>query len=114
MSKSGKKPDFGYMKEELSTIRLSMFLQKNSRMNRIINIKIDQLIQCGIVKRLVDAEFEESAKVANKQKEEEKQPKPEKLTMKHLDLCFYAVLIGLFLSCVAFVFELLVGYLSPR
>jgi uncharacterized protein YqgQ len=109
---SGKKPEYGYIKEDIMTLHMSMFLRKRSRMNRAINIKIDQLIESGIMQRLEAAYFANSTKVANKQKEDEKQHKPKQLTMEHLEICFYAVLIGLALSCVAFLCELLFGYLS--
>jgi uncharacterized protein YqgQ len=88
-------------------------MKKHSPLNRIINIKIDQLIQSGIVQRLVDDQYADSTKIVNKEKEEEKQQENAmQLTTEHLDLCFFAVLIGLAMSCVVFLFELLIGYLS--
>jgi hypothetical protein len=113
-SETGKKPVFGWIEKDLLSVHMSMMLIKHSRMNRIFNIKIDQLIESGIVQHLVTAEFANSSKVVEKQKEEEKQKIPEKLTMEHLELCFYAVLIGLALSCFVFVFELLIGFFSSR
>jgi chromatin remodeling complex protein RSC6 len=109
--KSNQKPFFGYIKEDFITMHLSMMLRKHSPLNSAFIKKIDQLIESGIVNRFVEAQFAESTKIKNKQNEEEKQEKPEQLTMEHLELSFYAVLIGLTLSCVVFVVELLIGLL---
>jgi hypothetical protein len=108
-----KKPFFGYIEEEFMTLHLSMFLKKHSPMNRVFNKKIDQLIEAGIVNHLLAAQFAISTDVKNEEKEREKQDDAaEQLTMEHLDLCFIAVLIGLALSCIAFLFEVLMGYFS--
>jgi hypothetical protein len=109
---SGKKPYYGYIEENIITFHMLFVLKKHSRKNRVFNIKIDQLIESGIMQHFLEAQFADSAKVAAKQNEEEKQENPEQLTMEHLELCFYAVLIGLALSCVVFVFEILIGLLS--
>jgi hypothetical protein len=53
-----------------------------------------------------------SPKILKRQKEEEDREDPKQLTTEHLELCFYAVLIGLALSCVVFLYELLIGFLS--
>jgi hypothetical protein len=110
---SGKKPYFGFLEKNFVTSHISIMLKKHSPLNRAIDIKIDQLIQSGIMQRkIVEARFAETTKIAKKQKEEEKQEKDaEKLTIEHLELCFYVVLIGLTLSCVVFAVELLIGYL---
>jgi hypothetical protein len=114
-SNSGKKPYFGYIEKNIATFHMSLFLKKHSPLNRAINYKIDQMIQSGIMQRLVDANFEDSAKIINKQNEEENQKeKPEQLTMEHLELCFCAVLIGLAVSFIVFALELLVGLFSSR
>jgi hypothetical protein len=113
-TKSGKKPVFGYIKEDLLTLHMSMLMKKHSPFNKIFNIKIDQLIQSGIVQKFVKIQYANATKIAIKEKEEEKLQNPEKLTMEHLTLCFYAVLIGLALSCVVFVFEVLIGCFSGR
>jgi hypothetical protein len=107
-----KKKFFGYINEEFLTLNLVIELKKHSRMNRIFNIKIDQLIQSGIVKRIVEAQFKVLAKVTRRQNEEEKEEVAERLTMEHLELCFYAFLIGLLLSCIVFFYELVIGLLS--
>jgi hypothetical protein len=62
----------------------------------------------------VAGQFADSKKVENKQIEEEKHEKPEQLTMQHLELCFYVVLIGFALSCFVFAIELLIGCFSSR
>jgi hypothetical protein len=108
---SNKKPAYGFIQEPLLTVHMSMCFKKYSRMNRVFNIKIDQLIQSGIVQRFLDAQFADTTKIAKIQKEEEKKEDPMKLTTQHLELCFYAVLIGLALSCVVFVFEVVIGFL---
>lgn len=109
---SGKKPFLGYVEKGILTLQMSMYLRKNSPLNKIFNAKIDQLIESGIVKVLMDAQFEMSDKYARKQKEEEKQDDPKELTLEHLELSFYAVLIGLALSCVVFAVEILIGLFS--
>jgi hypothetical protein len=109
---SGKKPYFGYIEENIMTLHMVFLLKKHSRMNRVFNIKIDQLIESGIMQHFIQDRFADTAKVAAKQNEEDKQENPEQLTMEHLELCFYAVLIGLALSCVVFTFEILIGLLS--
>jgi hypothetical protein len=98
---SGKKALHGYINDQLFIVHLSLLQRKYSRMNRIFNIKIDQLIESGIVQRLKDAQYEKSTKIAAKQ-----------LIMDHLELCFYAVLIGLSLSFVVFFYEVVIGFLS--
>lgn len=113
LSHSRKNPFIGYIEEEFMTLHLSMFLKKHSPMNRVFNRKIDQLFEAGIVKHLLAAQFANSTDVTNEEKEKEKQDDvAEQLTMEHLDLCFIAVLIGLALSCIAFLFEVLIGYFT--
>jgi hypothetical protein len=111
---SGKKSYFGYVEEDIITFYISLLLRKHNPMNRIFKIKIDQVISSGIMNKFFVGLFEVSAIVSRKQQEEEKQENPEKLTMEHLELCFYAVLIGLAMSCVVFVAELLIGSRSSR
>jgi hypothetical protein len=110
---SGEKPSYGFIKEDLIDMRFSLILKKNSPLNKAINVKIDQLIESGIMKHVQEAELMASLKIAAKVKKEEKQQKDaEQLTMEHLELCFYAILIGLALSCVVFLVELMIGYCS--
>jgi hypothetical protein len=110
INESGKKPYYGYVEENIITFHKTMYLMKYSRMNRMFNIKIDQLIQSGIVQRLVKAQFSNSTRISQKQREEESQEEnAEQLIMEHLELCFYAILICLALSCVVFGCEVWIG-----
>lgn len=110
---SGKKPYHGYIKDDIITVHMSMFLKKHSRMNKVLNTKIDQLIQSGIMQRLIEAQFAKSTDVTKKEKEDDKKDDvPEQLTMEHLELCFVTILICLAVSCVAFFYEVLIGLLS--
>jgi hypothetical protein len=87
-------------------------MKKHSPLNKILNRKIDQLLQGGIIQYIKANEFFHSAQIAKKIQEEEDREDPKQLTTEHLELCFYAVLIGLALSCVVFLYELLIRYLS--
>jgi hypothetical protein len=111
-SASGKKPFFDYIEEDILTLHFSILLKKHNPLNRVFNTKIDQLVQSGIVQHLVAGQFAHSKKVTDKQNEEEKHEIPEQLTMEHFEFCFYAVLIGLALSCFVFLLELLIGLSS--
>jgi hypothetical protein len=105
-----KRSSIGFIDEKLLEFRFTLLLKKRNPMNEIINRKIGQLLQSGIIQHLEKNRFGAIKKIAASAKDEENaQEEAEQLTMEHLDLCFYAVLIGLALSCFVFAIERLVG-----
>jgi uncharacterized protein YqgQ len=105
-----KRSSIGFIDENLMEFRYALLLKKRSPMNEIINRKIGQLLQSGIIQHLEKNRFGAIKKIAAAAKDEENsQEDAEQLTMEHLGLCFFAVLIGLALSCFVFAIERLVG-----
>jgi hypothetical protein len=92
--------------ENLATYHYSLYLKRSSPLNRVISRKIGQLLQAGIIKKFEDERFE-AIKRASKQHVEDN---AEILTLEHLGLCFFAILICLGLSCIVFVIECFTGF----
>jgi hypothetical protein len=109
---SERKPQYGYIEEDILVLHFVLYMKKHSPMNRIFKTKIDQMIQGGIVQYLQKDLGDKSITFEKGLKEEENLEDPTQLTIEHLELCFYAILIGLALSCVVFLYELLIGFLS--
>jgi hypothetical protein len=114
MNHTDKKQSYGWIEDSLLVSPLSLLLKKHDPKNRAINNKIDRLIEHGITQRLMSDQYAKTMKMKSNLKEEEKVEVPEKLTMEHLELCFYAILIGLIISCVVFIVEVLSGIFSSR
>jgi hypothetical protein len=74
-------------------------------MNKVINRKIDQLLQSGIIQKFEKERLSAMDQVGKSDHEEIAQV----LKMKHLGICFTAIMILLALSCVVFLIECLVG-----
>jgi hypothetical protein len=92
--------------ENLVTFHVSIWFKKGSPLNKVISTKIGQLLQGGIIQKFESERFENVTRAA-KQKEEEREETPKKLTMDHLGLCFIAIMICLGLCIVVFVIEYL-------
>jgi hypothetical protein len=94
-----------FIEEDLLTDHFCLYLEKSSPLNKIINRKIDQLLQAGIIQKFEDERFEAIKRVDKSDHEEIARV----LTLEHLGLCFIAIMIMLALSCVVFVIECVVG-----
>jgi hypothetical protein len=104
-SLSDKKSSLHFIGEDLTTLSISFVLKKSSPMNKVINRKIDQLLQAGIIQKFEKERFGAMDRVGKSDHEEI----AEVLTMQHLGLCFAAIMIMLALCCVVFVIECIVG-----
>jgi hypothetical protein len=104
-SLSDKKSSIHFIEEDLMTLPISFVLKKSSPMNKIINRKIGQLLQAGIIQKFEKERFGAMDRVGKSDHEEIAQV----LTMQHLGLCFAAIMIMLALSCVVFVIECIVA-----
>jgi hypothetical protein len=108
-----KRSSLGLIDEQFAEVHFALALKKNSRMNEVINRKIGQMLQSGIIQNMEKIQFSSTKKLAALIKDEEaSQEDAEQLTIEHLELCFLAIMIGLVLSCFAFAIELLVGFIS--
>jgi hypothetical protein len=96
-----------FLKEDIITFYYSFLFKKGSPLNKVVNRKIGQLLQGGIIQKAEEERFEASKRAA-KYKDEDN---PEILTMDHLGLCFIAIMICLGLGCIVFAIECLTGYL---
>jgi hypothetical protein len=102
---SDKPTSLHFIEEDFLTDHFCLYLEKSSPLNKIINRKIDQLLQAGIIQKFEDERFEATKRVSKSDNEEIAQM----LTLEHLGLCFIAIMILLALSCVVFVIECVVG-----
>jgi uncharacterized protein YqgQ len=103
-------PSVYFLDENLATFMFSIFLKKSSRMNKVINRKIDQLIQSGIVQKLEDYRLKAIKLAEARRNDEAAQQKAKILTMDHLGLCFVIIAICWGISFVVFLLECVVGY----
>jgi uncharacterized protein YqgQ len=99
-----------FLGETIATFHFSLYFKKRSPYNKVVNKKIGQLLQAGIIQKSENERFEASKRAA-KHKDEEN---AEILTMDHLGLCFIAIMICLGLSCIVFAIECLTGYLRRQ
>jgi hypothetical protein len=95
------------MEKDITTFHYSLWFLKGSPLSKVVNKKVGQLLQAGIIQKSENERFE-AVKQAAKHKDEEN---AELLTMDHLGLCFIAIMICLGLSCIVFAIECLTGYL---
>jgi hypothetical protein len=95
-----------FMEENFAIFHFSLYFLKESPLNKVVNKKIGQLLQAGIIQKSEEERLE-AVKRAAKHKDEEN---AEILTMDHLGLCFIAILICLGFSCIVFAAECLIGY----
>jgi hypothetical protein len=105
---SDKKSSVYYIEEDLATLHYAMSLKKSSPMNKVINRKIDQLLQAGIIQKFEKERFGSLDRVEKSDHEEVNQM----LTLEHLGICFVAIMMLLALSCVVFVIECAVGHVK--
>jgi hypothetical protein len=112
LSKISEKPLSIYvLDEDFLTIHMAISLQKSSSFNRVLNRKIDQLLQSGIIQKLEAERFSATKK---KEREGDSKRHPQVLTFDHLGVCFAIIMILLAVSCVVFLIECLVGYFYRR
>jgi hypothetical protein len=100
-----KPTSLNFIEENLITDHFCLLLVKSSPLNKIINRKIDQLLQAGIIQKFENERFEAIKRLDKSDNDDIAQV----LTLEHLGLCFIAIMIMLALSCVVFVVECVVG-----
>jgi uncharacterized membrane protein len=83
-------------------------------MNKVINRKISQLNEGGIVKKLEEERVEAVTKHIREMSKTTSVPEAQVLTLEHLGLSFFAILICLCLSIVVFVVECVVGFVQGK
>ena len=101
---SGGTFSFYLSDENLATFYYTLYLKKSSPLNAMINRKIDQLLQAGIIQKFEQDRLESLRRAAPPQEEN-----ATILTMDQLGICFIAVLICLGFSCFVFAIECLIG-----
>jgi hypothetical protein len=94
-----------YIEHDLLTQHFCLLLVKSNPMNKIINRKIDQLLQTGIIQKFENERFERVKRLDKSDNDEIAQV----LKLEHLGVCFIAIMIMLALNSVVFVIECVVG-----
>jgi hypothetical protein len=103
-----------FLKQNFLTVHSSFLLKVGTPMNKAINRKISQLFEGGIVKKL-EAERIEAINKANREKTQTPSaPEAQILTLEHLGLSFFAILICLGLCTVVFAVECVVGFVQKK
>jgi nitrous oxide reductase len=97
---SNKASSLHLLDENSATLYFQMFFFKKKTLNHIFIKKIDQLVTNGLVAKLVTAQ---DTQVHAEKHDEASNPRP--LTMDHLGICFFAILICFGVSCAVFTVE---------
>jgi hypothetical protein len=83
-------------------------------MNKALNRKITQLIEGGIVQKMEKDRKMEISKIKRDELNATPTPDVGKLTLEHLELGFFAILICLSLSFVVFALECVTGFVMKK
>jgi hypothetical protein len=105
---------FHFLEQNFFMVSHNFLLKIGDPMNKIINKKITQLIEGGIVQKLEKDRFTEIKKRKRDIINATPQPDVGKLTLEHLGLSFLAILICLSLSFVVFLLECVTGFVMKK
>jgi hypothetical protein len=99
-----------FLNENLATHHFCMLFKKGRLLNKVMNRKINGLLQAGIITKFETERNEPTKRVIKQNLEEAVGSQAQVLTMDHLGLCFVIIAICWGLCCVVFAIECLVGF----
>jgi hypothetical protein len=91
------------IQENSATFHLSLILLRGNRFQKTFIEKVNQMVPVGLIQK-----SENTRTMAGRTDKQDNDPKPQKLTLEHLGVCFAVILICLALSCSVFMFECVV------
>jgi hypothetical protein len=103
-----------FLEQNFFMVSYIFLLKVGDPMNEIINMKITQLIEGGIVQKLERDRKMEVNKIKRDEINATPEPIVEKLTLEQLELSFLAILICLCLSIVVFALECVTGFVMKK
>jgi hypothetical protein len=104
-----KAPSLHLLEENTATLHFSLMFYRTSPLKFIFLKTIDQLIDNGVVQKIV-----ETSSLADRKVNQDDEPSPQQLTIDHLGICFVVIVICLGISCTVFILEFFAGYWSKR
>jgi hypothetical protein len=102
------------LEESFMIFQISFQLKIGDPTNKAINRKISQLTEAGIFQKWEKDRIMEINKLKRDKLEVLPPPVVGKLTLEHVGLCFFAILICLSLSCVVFALECVTNFVLKK
>jgi hypothetical protein len=108
-----------FLEQNFATFHLCFMMVRDDPKNKVLNRKITQLIEGGIIQKLENDRIEAIGKKIRERSSLIHSPKVsyqglQVLTLEHLGLSFFAVLICLAFSTVVFALECVAGFVFKR